>query len=278
VSATQEIHLIVFIKIKIMKKIISILYLLTYLHISILSHSQSIDRSVIASGGGYYTSANASLSWTLGESVTQTFQSAVNTLTQGFQQPYRLNVNLKYFIQGYYDAAGLMRPVLYNQGQPNAITDADTVTIELHNITAPFAMAHTFTGVLKTDGTIACLFPNASEGQTYYIGLKHRNAVQTWSANPVTLSNVVYDFTTHANKAYGDNQVLVDANIYAIYSGDINLDENADLVDLNSIESDITTFAYGYIATDINGDGNVDLLDSPIEEVNINNFIYAMHP
>lgn len=125
---------------------------------------------------------------------------------------------------------------------------------------------------------MSCSFPNASAGQTYYVVLKHRNAIQTWSANPIVLSDALYDFTTNANKAYGNNQVLVAANTYAMFNGDINQDENVDLIDAGMEENDITNFIYGYYATDINGDGNVDLLDNAVLESNVNGFIYSNHP
>jgi len=116
----------------------------------------------------------------------------------------------------------------------------------------------------------------------YYIAVLHRSAVQTWSANPVTLgsSPASYDFTTAASQAYGDNQVDLSGNgtIWAFYSGDIVIDENVDLLDLGMLEGDISNFAYGYVPTDLNGDGNVDLLDSPIEETNISNFVFSNHP
>jgi len=63
-----------------------------------------------------------------------------------------------------------------------------------------------------------------------------------------------------------------------LYSGDLNQDENIDLLDLGDIETDINNFQFGYFATDINGDGNVDLLDGPIVENNINGFIFSSHP
>jgi hypothetical protein len=111
--------------------------------------------------------------------------------------------------------------------------------------------------------------------------VKHRSALQTWSANPVTMgANVNYDFSTDASKAYGDNQIQISTSpsIWAFYSGDLIIDENMDLLDLGAVESDISNFTYGYVSTDLNGDGNVDLLDSPMLESNISNFIYSVHP
>jgi hypothetical protein len=49
---------------------------------------QAKAQQVIASAGGYYEGDNISLSWTLGEPVTETFSGGGVILTQGFQQPY----------------------------------------------------------------------------------------------------------------------------------------------------------------------------------------------
>jgi hypothetical protein len=114
----------------------------------------------------------------------------------------------------------------------------------------------------------------------YYIVIKHRNGIETWSKNPVTLmgSTVLYDFTTSISKAYGNNMTLLSNGKAAIYNGDINQDENIDLLDFSIVETDINNFQSGYFATDINGDGNVDLLDiAPVED-NINQFVFSNHP
>jgi len=71
-----------------MKK--SILFLtviaLTFLSIQVKA------QQVIASAGGYYEGENISLSWTLGEPVTETFSAGSVILTQGFQQPYNFYI------------------------------------------------------------------------------------------------------------------------------------------------------------------------------------------
>lgn len=52
-----------------------------------MARSQSITPEVIATAGDYFVGSNATLSWTLGEVVTETVSNANYTLTQGFQQP-----------------------------------------------------------------------------------------------------------------------------------------------------------------------------------------------
>lgn len=55
-------------------------------------HTQSITagREVIANAGGFESSGNLSLSWTLGETITETLNRGRLILTQGFQQPNKL--------------------------------------------------------------------------------------------------------------------------------------------------------------------------------------------
>ena len=49
--------------------------------------AQSLTPTVISSQGDYFTSSDGSISWTLGEIMTETFTST-NIVTQGFQQPH----------------------------------------------------------------------------------------------------------------------------------------------------------------------------------------------
>ena len=51
-----------------------------------MAYSQSIAPEILAVSGDYFTGTNATLSWTIGESVTETFSSANAILTQGFHQ------------------------------------------------------------------------------------------------------------------------------------------------------------------------------------------------
>ncbi len=189
-------------------------------------------------------------------------------------------LTLKFFIEGYYTGSGTMTPVLLNQGVGSSTTEVDTVTIELHNATSPYAMAESFTGVLQTDGTITCSYPGSVLGNSYYIVIRHRSAIQTWSAAPVTFGNSTnYDFSTAASQAYSSNMTdTYSEGIWSLYTGDMNQDENMDLLDFPFLESDVNNGLFGYYATDLNGDGNVDLLDFPTMEANINNGIYSIHP
>ncbi len=186
-------------------------------------------------------------------------------------------VNLKLFFQGYYAGGGTMLAVLLNESAGVSSTETDQVTVELRN-PIDYSVVASIVTMLNTDGTAVCNFPSLSG--SYYIVVRHRNNLQTWSADPVAIggSPVMYDFTTAATQAYGGNQIQIETGVWAMYSGDLGQDENIDLIDLSILEADINDFQYGYVVSDINGDGNVDLLDTPIMEDNINNFIYSNHP
>ncbi|HOZ50641.1 MAG TPA: GEVED domain-containing protein [Chitinophagaceae bacterium] len=188
-------------------------------------------------------------------------------------------LNLKSYLQGYYIENGAMNSVLLNQGLPHPTSDCDEIIVELRSALSPHLLEYSFNGTLQTDGTLVCNFPYSAIGNSYYVKVKHRNSIETWSAYPITISAITnYDFTIAANQAYGSNQREMESGVWAFYSGDINQDENIDLLDLSNLENDITNFQFGYLASDINGDGNVDLLDAAPLEININGFVYSTHP
>jgi hypothetical protein len=50
--------------------------------------AQSLSPEVISSNGDFYTNTAGSVSFTIGETVVETFNGTSNILTQGFQQPF----------------------------------------------------------------------------------------------------------------------------------------------------------------------------------------------
>jgi len=69
-----------------MRHYLKILILLSFVTVfSIVVKGQV--QEVIASSGGFDVKASGSLSWTVGEGITETYSNSDNILTQGFQQP-----------------------------------------------------------------------------------------------------------------------------------------------------------------------------------------------
>jgi endonuclease I len=194
--------------------------------------------------------------------------------------PNHSTLNLKAFLEGYYVTSNLMSPVLLNEGVGTNSLLCDSITVELHSSSAPYALAYTYTGVIGTNGLLACTFPGSASGNAYYIVVKHRNSIETWSASPVTVSAVTaYDFSNEISKAYGSNQASVGNGQYALFSGDMNQDGYVDGADYPLFDVDSQNGMYGiYIATDLNGDGYVDGVDYPLFDANSQYGIYSIAP
>ena len=186
------------------------------------------------------------------------------------------SLNVKVYIQGYYLSGGLMAAVLNNQGIGSNLNLTDSIDVLLRQSSSPYSIVVSKRVALNTNGTAVVSIPTLTGN--YYIVIKHRNSLETWSATPVSATIGSYDFTTNANKAYGSNMILVDTGKWGLFSGDLNGDNNIDLLDMNILGNDVTNFANGYQNSDINGDGNVDLIDTFQVENNVSNFIFSNHP
>ena len=188
-------------------------------------------------------------------------------------------VNIKMFIEGYYDTAThAMLPVKANQGIGTSTTIVDDITAELRN-SSTLALVASTNAILNTDGSAIATFATSLSG-SYYLVIKHRNGIQTWSANPITVgsSPIAYDFTNVISKAYGSNMIEVESNVWAFISGDTNQDESIDLEDVSNTSIDNDNSAFGVLATDLNGDGSVDLIDVAILGSNSDSSIFSNHP
>ncbi len=62
-----------------------------FVFLGIAAAGQSLSP-VVATSGDYYISSAGSLSWTIGELSTETYQAGGHVLTQGFQQPHVMTV------------------------------------------------------------------------------------------------------------------------------------------------------------------------------------------
>lgn len=175
-----------------------------------------------------------------------------------------------------------MTNVLYNSGiEPNPLsTSVDTMMIELHDANTPYSTLFSATTVLQQNGQCVVNYPTTVIGNSYYIVLKYKNTVETWSANPVAMASVTsYDFSDDPTKTYGSNVVdVMNENIWSIYSGDINQDLVVDGFDYIMLDPDIIAGQSGYLATDLNGDGTIDAFDYHLLDPNFSNGITIQSP
>lgn len=180
-------------------------------------------------------------------------------------------VNVKVIQEGFYNAAA------------NKTIRKDTLRAYLRSLNSPYTIIDSASAYADSSSFLGIFnFYNAQEG-TYYLSMKHRNSIETWSkSSGISISNVPvnYDFIASADQAFGSNQKLVDNSsvLFAIYGGDVNQDGSVDLTDLTAIDNDAINFVFGYVSSDVNGDGTVDLSDLTITDNNSFNYVAMVRP
>lgn len=174
----------------------------------------------------------------------------------------------------------------YMQGFYNASTDLlvrDTARVYLRNSSSPYGIVDSGKVYLSTSGSGTISFNNAVNGTVYYLQLKHRNSMETWSKSPgqsFVSSALSYDFTTLAAQAFGSNMLQVDASPvkFAIYGGDINADGIVDVSDVSPVDNASLTSLSGYVITDLTGDNFVDVDDVSIVDNNSFSSVSLVRP
>jgi PKD repeat protein len=235
----------------------------------ILWNTAATSQAITVATAGNYSATLTSASGCV--STSNVIPVVVNTCVCTF--------NLKAYLEGYYQGSGLMRPVLFNQGQTLNTNISDEIKVELRSTTSPFSILYSYIGNLNTNGTITCTFPGIIIGSSYYVAVSHRNSIRTWSANPIVISNnMLYDFSASNTQAKGNNEILVDVGKYALYASDIDQSGAVDNADFSLWEIDASNFQTGFLVTDIDGSGAVDNGDFSIWEINANNFVSEVTP
>lgn len=141
----------------------------------------------------------------------------------------------------------------------------DTIVCELRNALNPEIVIQTKPSIISASGNTTIAFSEAVNSTPYYIVVKHRNAIETWSAMPVMFvsNNLNYDFTLDNSKAYGNNLKLKNGK-YCIFSGDVNQDGYIEINDLTLVFNNAVLGESGYKITDLNGDLIVNTADMNI--------------
>ena len=130
------------------------------------------------------TTGNYTVTATDGSVCTVSVNSPVITVNN-----CTINLQLKAFIEGFYNGGNSMVAVVDPVSYP---TLCDTITVELHAGTSPYGTIYSNTGTIDINGNGSFVFPGDVQGNSYYIVIKHRNAIETWSKVPVTIG-----FTTN---------------------------------------------------------------------------------
>jgi hypothetical protein len=102
--------------------------------------------------------------------------------------PTTINLQLTALHQGM-QLNGSMPAYLYNMGFSSNPNDCDSIIVELRSAASPYALVATSTSIMNTSGVSSHSFPGALSGVSYYIVVKHRNSIETWSKLPVLLNS-----------------------------------------------------------------------------------------
>lgn len=201
------------------------------------------------------------------DSLILKFYNISNSLRDNFKiLPPVKTLNLGALLEG-----------LYNEISNSMVPD--TVKVILRDAVSPYPVIDSVKGILNSSGNGLYNFQKAVNSTDYFIIVKHRNSIETWSAagNRFTVNNLNYNFTLSENKAFGNNLKLK-GNRYCIYSGDVNQDGSADAGDISLVENDLYLSLSGYNSSDLNGDYYTDAGDLSIVENNASQNVAAVTP
>jgi hypothetical protein len=190
-------------------------------------------------------------------------------------------LSMKLFIEGLYAGIGIMNQSLNESGPQYNYGIADQITVELHNSTIPFELENAFNNVnLNTDGSIIIDNIPGNISGAYYIVIKHRNSLETWSSIPINFniqSMITYDFSTSASQSFGDNMKET-GGINTIWGGDVTQDGVVDGSDMAAADNASSSLLKGYNPEDVNGDGIVDGSDMAMIDNNSSAIVQVIKP
>lgn len=159
-----------------------------YTYSWMLGNLNSASQTVVPASTGAYTVNVSDGTACIASSSTSSIVVNTNCIV----------LNLKIFLEGYFTNNGKMKSVLYNNSFNSDSTVCDTITVELHNSTSPFSKVSTIKTLIHTNGKASIVYPDTILNQSYYIVIRHRQSIETWSKNPILFNTQVksFDFTS----------------------------------------------------------------------------------
>ena len=157
---------------------------------------------------------------------------------------------------------------------------SDTIVIGIHDYQSPTQVIESVKAILSPEGNTSAIFTLADASTGYFISVKHRNSIETWSKDTILSfdnSALYYDFTRDTAQAYGNNMKLINGKAY-IYSGDVNQDRQIEITDASFVSNDAFEYLLGFSRTDLNGDGIVDSSDLTMVDGNVFRYVTARIP
>ncbi len=109
-------------------------------------------------------------------------------------QPVQLTLRL--FMEGLYIGNGEMTSPLLNSSAISDTTICDSILVEIRSSVAPFNLLNSFPTVINKSGFVYISLNQPSFGSNFYIVVRHRNCIETWSKVSIGLTGTVnYNFS-----------------------------------------------------------------------------------
>jgi len=133
-------------------------------------------------------------------------------------------LTVRLFIEGIYNGNGFMDLPLVNSGLSGNAQHADSVTLSLISPNELNSIAFSGKSLLRSNGNSTLLLPGWVLGNSYYIVIRHRNSIETWSKLPILFSTENTYYNVGGSMAFPNIQTnVVDSirNTAAICGGNV---------------------------------------------------------
>lgn len=160
-----------------------------------------------------------------------------------------------------------------------ACNEQDSITVELRSAVSPYNLIESKKGMGGKGLKRRIDFFTAVNSTPYYIVVKHRNSIETWSSAAQSFTNgtLYYNFTTANTQAFGNNMINAGGK-WSFYVGDVNQDGIVDASDVSLVDNDALSGVFGSAITDLNCDGIVDVSDLSVIDNNSTNSVSVIAP
>ncbi len=147
----------------------------------------------LGSSGTSFTGSQRKISYTVGQPFYILKTGVGGKVRDGIQQPLlspvMLNINL--YIEGFYQGGGLLAEVLGGG-------ISDTIKVELHDPMSPSSIVYSADALLNIWGGSHVNIPPSLRGEYYYVVIRHRNSIETWSKLPIHMTTLsLLNFATN---------------------------------------------------------------------------------
>lgn len=155
----------------------------------------------------------------------------------------------------------------------------DSLTVMLRKGYAPYQIVDSSKSLVNNSGRGSFNFLNSDNDTNYYLVVKHRNGLETWSSSfhKFSASLMTCNLTDSISRAFGNN-LIKKGNRYCIYSGDVNNDGTIDAQDVSLIDNSAYHLNSGYLKEDLNSDNIIDVADIGLADNNTLKEIAVISP